>query len=48
VGQQTFIAVQARDYPQLQTNLLILSAAIVISNLLTDLCYRWLDPRVSY
>jgi len=48
VGQQTFIAVQARDYPQLQTNLLILSAAIVISNLLTDLCYRLLDPRVSY
>jgi peptide/nickel transport system permease protein len=48
VGQQTFIAVNARDYPQLQTNLLILSAAVVISNLLTDLCYRALDPRVSY
>lgn len=48
VGQQTLFAVQQRDYPQLQTNLLILSVAIVLSNLLTDLCYRFLDPRVSY
>jgi peptide/nickel transport system permease protein len=48
VGQQTFIAVQQRDYPQLQTNLLILATTVVISNLVTDLLYRALDPRLTY
>lgn len=48
VGFQTLNAVNQRDYPQLQTNLLILGLAIVLANLITDICYGWIDPRISY
>jgi peptide/nickel transport system permease protein len=48
VGFRTYLAVQQRDYPQLQTNLLILAIVIVLANLLTDLSYAWIDPRISY
>jgi peptide/nickel transport system permease protein len=48
IGNRTLLAVNARDYPQLQTNLLILAIVIVIANLLTDLSYAWIDPRISY
>ena len=48
VGFLTFNAVSARDYPQLQTNLLILALVIVFMNLFTDLTYAVLDPRISF
>lgn len=48
VGFRTYLAVQQLDYPQLQTNLLILATVIVLANLLTDLSYAWIDPRISY
>jgi peptide/nickel transport system permease protein len=48
VGFRTYLAVQQRDYPQLQTNLLFLATVIIIANLLTDLSYAWIDPRISY
>jgi peptide/nickel transport system permease protein len=48
VGFRTYLAVQQRDYPQLQTNLLILAIVIILANLLTDLSYAWIDPRISY
>ena len=48
VGYRTYLAVQQRDYPQLQTNLLILATVIIVANLLTDLSYAWIDPRISY
>jgi peptide/nickel transport system permease protein len=39
-------AVYARDYPVLQGAVLFLAVSYVIVNLLVDLMYRWLDPRV--
>lgn len=40
-------AVYARDYPVLQGAVLFLAVSYVIVNLLVDLMYKWLDPRVS-
>ena len=48
VGQLTFNAIQQRDYAQVQTNMLLLGAAIVLANLITDLSYGMLDPRIRY
>ena len=48
VGQLTFNAIQQRDYAQVQTNMLLLGAAIVLANLITDLSYGVLDPRIRY
>jgi len=39
-------AVYARDYPVLQGAVLFLAVSYVIVNLVVDLMYKWLDPRV--
>jgi peptide/nickel transport system permease protein len=46
MGRLTVTAVTGRDYPQLQANILLLSAFILVANLLVDLSYAYLDPRV--
>jgi len=38
----------SRDYPVVMGALMLLSAAVVLVNLLTDLAYGWLDPRIRY
>jgi peptide/nickel transport system permease protein len=48
VGQLTFSAILQRDYTQVQTNMLLLGTTVVLGNLLTDLSYAWLDPRIRY
>lgn len=40
-------ALARRDYPVLMAFLMISSAAVILLNLLADLTYRWLDPRVA-
>lgn len=46
VGRILFDAIQARDYSIVQGFTLIIAAAYVIINLLVDLLYAYLDPRV--
>jgi peptide/nickel transport system permease protein len=48
VGLLTLQAISQRDYPQVQTNVLVFCVALVLGNLLTDLAYSWLDPRIRY
>ena len=47
IGQLTIEAIQKRDYPVIQSCVLLISLCYVLVNLLTDLAYAWLDPRVS-
>jgi ABC-type dipeptide/oligopeptide/nickel transport system permease component len=46
VGQATYQAVTARDYPMLEGLFLILSISVVVCNLAADFLYFRLDPRV--
>ena len=46
IGQLTIDAIQKRDYPVVQACVLLISLTYVFINLLTDLAYAWLDPRV--
>ena len=48
VGRLTFEAIQRRDYPQLQANVLFIGTVFVLINLFVDLTYAWLDPRINY
>ena len=48
MGRLLLDGVNAHDYPVLQANVLIFATIILISNLIVDLCYGWLDPRVRY
>jgi peptide/nickel transport system permease protein len=46
LGELTIESIQRRDYPVVQACVLVISAAYVVVNMLTDLVYGWLDPRV--
>jgi peptide/nickel transport system permease protein len=46
IGGLTVEALNARDYPVLQGVFLLLGASIVLANLVADLAYGILDPRV--
>ena len=48
MGRYLLESVQARDYPAIQGLNLIFATVIVLTNLLVDLLYGWLDPRVRY
>jgi peptide/nickel transport system permease protein len=39
-------AIQSRDYPVVQACVLLISLSYVIVNLLTDIAYAWVDPRI--
>jgi peptide/nickel transport system permease protein len=36
------------DYPLVQTMIFIFAGVVVMANLLTDILYAWLDPRIHY
>jgi peptide/nickel transport system permease protein len=48
MGRYLLEAVQSRDYPAIQGLNLLFAAVIVFANLVVDLLYGWLDPRVRY
>ncbi len=48
LGRLLLTAMFARDYAIITAMFLLLSAAIVAANIVTDLTYAWIDPRVRY
>jgi peptide/nickel transport system permease protein len=46
IGLLTLDAIDNKDYPMLQGIFLLTSAAVILANLVTDLLYSYLDPRV--
>jgi peptide/nickel transport system permease protein len=46
IGLLTIESIQSRDYPVVQACVLLISVTYVLVNLLTDLAYAWVDPRV--
>jgi peptide/nickel transport system permease protein len=48
LGRLMLAAVQTRDYPVLLGVLLVVSGAVIVANLLTDVVYGWLDPRIRH
>ncbi|MEV6262843.1 ABC transporter permease [Streptomyces sp. NPDC051784] len=46
VGQLTIEAISNRDFPLVQATVLLFAATFVVVNLLVDLSYSFLDPRV--
>jgi peptide/nickel transport system permease protein len=48
MGQFMVQAIFARDFMSVQGAVLLMALAVLIANLLTDLIYAWLDPRIRY
>ena len=46
LGLLTVQAIDAKDYPLLQGLFLLFSAAVILANLIADVLYSYLDPRV--
>jgi ABC-type dipeptide/oligopeptide/nickel transport system permease component len=46
IGRLTVLAISSRDYPLLQGCILVIALSYVLVNLLTDLLYAVIDPRV--
>ena len=48
VGRYAVSAIYNRDYPIMQCFILIMTTIFVTMNLVVDICYAWLDPRIRY
>jgi ABC-type dipeptide/oligopeptide/nickel transport system permease component len=48
LGRLAVEAVLRRDYPMIQGTVLVAAIGYVLVNLLVDLSYAWLDPRIKY
>ncbi len=48
IGRWVYESIQLRDYPVVQSMTLVIAVVFVLTNLLVDLSYAWLDPRVRY
>jgi ABC-type dipeptide/oligopeptide/nickel transport system permease component len=48
VGRYVLTAIDKRDLPAVQGSILFLSLVFVLVNLLTDILYARVDPRVAY
>ncbi len=48
MGNFMVLAIFARDFMVVQGGVLIMALAVLSANLLTDLIYAWLDPRIRY
>ncbi|MFM2201697.1 MAG: hypothetical protein RL040_897 [Bacteroidota bacterium] len=46
LGQQMFTAIENQDMPVVMGGVIVISAAFVLINILVDLLYAWIDPRV--
>jgi len=47
-GQFIVISLNQNDFPVVQGVVLIVAGALVLTNLVVDLAYGWLDPRIRY
>jgi len=48
IGRLTVDSLLNRDFTQLQGCILVIALAVILLNLLVDLSYAWLDPRIHY
>jgi len=48
IGRLLIQAILQRDFPIIQATVLMIAVLIVFANLIADLLYSWLDPRIRY
>jgi peptide/nickel transport system permease protein len=48
IGRYFVNAMGQRDFPIVQGVMVLVAATVVFSNLLVDLVYAWMDPRIRY
>jgi peptide/nickel transport system permease protein len=48
IGQLAYQATTGSDFPVIQTTVLILAAALIFINIVVDILYAWIDPRIRF
>lgn len=48
IGKLFVQGVAARDYPVVQAIVMFIALVVLLANLVVDLMYAWLDPRIRY
>ena len=48
VGRLLVSSIFAQDYMVIQSGTLVIATIIILSNLIVDISYGWLDPRIRY
>ncbi len=48
VGQLLIQSINARDFPMIQACIILLAGVFVVINLLVDILYVFIDPRITY
>lgn len=48
VGKLMIDAIVRRDFPVVQASVILVALIVIVVNLLVDLLYAWLDPRIRY
>jgi peptide/nickel transport system permease protein len=48
VGTLLLTAISQRDYPVVEGVVLVVATLVVFTNLVVDVAYTWLDPRIHY
>jgi peptide/nickel transport system permease protein len=48
IGRLLVTSVFQQDYVVVQSGVLVISFIVIISNLIVDISYAWLDPRIRY
>jgi peptide/nickel transport system permease protein len=48
IGRLAVDGIQSLDYAVVQGVIMVMAVAVVLTNLIVDLCYGWIDPRIRY
>jgi ABC-type dipeptide/oligopeptide/nickel transport system permease component len=48
VGRLAVDAIRMKDFPMIQGTVLFAATAYVLCNLIVDISYAWLDPRIRF
>ncbi|MGV3651005.1 MAG: ABC transporter permease [Devosia sp.] len=48
IGKLTIDAIERRDFAVIQASVIFVAIMVIVVNLLIDLIYAWLDPRIRY
>ena len=48
IGMLALDAIERRDFPVVQADVMLVAAVVVIMNLVVDLAYAYVDPRIRY
>jgi peptide/nickel transport system permease protein len=48
IGRELVFAVSNNDYPLALASFLLIASVVLLANLIVDILYAWLDPRIRY